>query len=45
MNQLFDLHGKAALVTGGGRDWGRAMAIALAEPEPTWRWPDAPSTT
>ncbi len=31
MNRLFDLHGKAALVTGGGRGLGRAMALALAE--------------
>lgn len=31
MNRLFDLHGKTALVTGGGRGLGRAMAIALAE--------------
>lgn len=31
MSHLFDLHGTSALVTGGGRGLGRAMAIALAE--------------
>lgn len=31
MENLFDLGGKAALVTGGGRGLGRAMATALAQ--------------
>ncbi|MFN8243039.1 MAG: 2-dehydro-3-deoxy-D-gluconate 5-dehydrogenase KduD [Ferruginibacter sp.] len=31
VTQLFDLHGKTALVTGCNRGIGRAMAIALAE--------------
>ncbi|WP_409306001.1 SDR family oxidoreductase [Peribacillus sp. SCS-155] len=31
INQLFDLSGKTAIVTGGGRGLGKQMAIALAE--------------
>lgn len=31
MRQLIDLHGKRALVTGGGRGIGRSMALALAD--------------
>src|SRR5208282_6329067 len=31
MKQLIDLHGRRALVTGGGRGIGRSMALALAD--------------
>ena len=30
MGQMHELHGKVALVTGGGEDVGRAIALALA---------------
>ena len=30
MTKLFDLHGKTALVTGGGRGIGQAISIGLA---------------
>ena len=40
--EMFQLDGKAAVVTGGARGLGRQAALALAEAGPTW--PSAAAT-